>query len=236
MARRRVNTTKYEIVQSALEMFVKKGYSATSVKMICDELDLSTGNLTYYFPTKEYLLAALVELLCDFQWEMMEKEAGDGFSSIMAICLELTAMAAMCEEDEIAKDFYLSAYSSPLCLEIIRRNDAARAMQVFASYCPDWTDEHFAEAETLVSGVEYATLMTTGDSAPLEMRIAGALNTILSIFRIPEEVRRMKIDKVLAMDYRAIGRRVLKEFKEYVEETNGQMLEDLIQSKYKTTL
>lgn len=236
MARRRVNTTKHEIVQSALGMFLENGYSATSVKMICDELKLSTGNLTYYFPTKEYLLAVLVELLCDYQWKMMEQEADEGLSSIMAICLELTAMAAMCEEDEIAKDFYISAYSSPLCLEIIRRNDAARAAQVFSSYCLDWDDEHFAGAETLVSGVEYATLMTTGDSAPLEMRIAGALNTILSIFRIPEDVRRMKIDKVLATDYRAIGRRVLKEFKQYVEETNGQMLEDLIQSKYKTAL
>ena len=37
----------------------------------------------------------------------------------------------------------------------------------------------------------------------------------------------MKIQKVLAMDYGKVGRRALKEFKEYVEEANEQALPDL---------
>ena len=41
------------------------------------------------------------------------------------------------------------------------KNDAERSKEVFKDYCPDWTDENFAEAEVLVSGIEYATLMTT---------------------------------------------------------------------------
>ena len=57
MARRRVNTTKLEIVQTATKMFLEKGYTATSIKTIADALDMSTGHLTFYFPTKEHLLA-----------------------------------------------------------------------------------------------------------------------------------------------------------------------------------
>lgn len=232
MARRRVNTTKYEIIRCATAMFIEKGYTETSPKLICDELDLSTGNLTYYFPTKEHLLAELVEMLCEFQWKLMQEEADDGVSTLMAICLELTAMASMCEDNAVAKDFYLSSYSSPLCLEIIRRNDTARAKQVFAEYVPRWTDEQFAEAETLVSGIEYATLMTTGDSASLEARIEGALYHIMGIYQVPEDLRRIKIGKVLAMDYRAIGERVFKEFKTYVDQTNEQVLEELVRKRY----
>lgn len=220
--------TKLEIVRVASRLFLEKGYSTTSAKAICQELDMSPGNLTFHFPTKEHLLGELVEMLCKFQWRMMEEEADEGFSSVMAICLELTAMAVMCEEDEVAKDVYLSAYQSPMCLEIIRRNDTARAKKVFGGYCPDWTDEQFVEAEILVSGIEYATLMTVGDPVSLELRIAGALNNILTIYGVPEDLRRQKVERVLAMDYRGIGARVLEDFKHYVKEANEQALLDLL--------
>lgn len=220
--------TKLEIIQVASKMFLEKGYSNTSIKMVCDELDMSPGNVTFYFRTKEHLLAELVDMLCNFQRKMIEKEVDDGLSSVMAICLELASMAVMCEEDDHAKDFYFSAYSSPLCLEIIRNNDAERSKEVFKDYCPEWVEEQFLEAEVLVSGVEYATLMTVGDALSLETRIAGALNNILGIYKVPEELRRVKIDRVLAMDYRKLGRRVLRDFKKYVEQANEQALIDLL--------
>lgn len=223
--------TKLEIIQVATQKFLETGYSNTSVKTISDQLEMSTGNLTFHFPSKQHLLAELIEMLCSFQWHMMELEVDEGYSSVMAICLELMSMASMCEEDEIAKDLYISAYTSPLSLEIIRRNDAKRAKKVFREFCPDWTDEQFAEAETLVSGIEYATLMTTNDSAPLDMRIKGALDLIMKIYHIPEEMRKQKIQKVLLMNYRKIGRRVLSDFKEYVEKTTENAFEDILLNK-----
>ena len=231
MARKRVNTTKYEIIRLATKLFLDNGYSATSPRMVCDELELSTGNLTYYFPTKEHMLAVLIEMLCDFQWKMMQSVVDEGHTSVLAICLELMSMAAMCEEDEKAKDLYVSAYSHPLTLEIIRRNDIERAKMVFGEYCKDWTDEKYAETETLVSGIEYATLMTTGDSAPLDVRIEGALNVILAMYNVPEELCKRKIEKVLAMDYRAVGKRILNDFKKYVEETNENNFESLFKKQ-----
>ena len=231
MARKRQTTTKFEIIQVAAEFFFEKGVSLTSPKMIADELELSTGNITYYFPTKEQLLAVFTEMLCDFQWKMMEQEANEGLSSVMAICLELATMAAMCEENAAAKDFYLSTYSSDLCLEIIQRNDTERAMQVFRGYRPDWTQEQFAEAETIVSGIEHTTLRTSSFSPSLETRISGALETILVTYGVPEETRRRKIAKVLSMDYRGISRRVLREFKAFVEKESEQAFEALFHRK-----
>ena len=127
-------------------------------------------------------------------------------------------MAAACEESEVAKDFFISTYQSLKCLEIIHNNDTARAKEVFAHYCPDWTDEQFREAEILVAGIEHATLNAIDKTVPLETRISGALNAIMTIYNVPEEIRRIKIDKVLAMDYRSIGKRIFNEFKEYVEQ------------------
>ena len=167
MSRKSKNRTKLEIIQVATKLFLENGYSQTSPRMISDDLDISTGNLTYYFPTKEHLLA------------------------------------------------------------IIRKNDAQRAKKVFGEYRKDWTDGQFLEAELLVSGMEYATLMTTGEPISLETRIWGALHNILTIYGVPEERRNRKLQKVLAMDYRAIGLRVLQEFKEYVAQTNQHALEGL---------
>ena len=233
MARRRRNMTKLEIIGTATELFLEKGYSNTSPNAISEELDISTGNLTYYFPTKEYLLAELVDMLCTFQWKLMEEEAGEGISSIMALCLELISIAAACEQDEAIKDFFISSYQSPICLDIIRRNDAKRAKEIFADHRPDWTDEQFAEAEILVSGIEYGTLMTAGTPVKLETRISGALYNILGIYGVPEDVRNMKLEKMLAMDYRGIGLRVLAEFKKYVADTNQHALDEVMRPRRK---
>ena len=211
-------STKNKILRVSTTMFLEVGYSKTSPQMIAKELKVSTGNLTYYYPTKEHLLAVLTDLLCKYQWKMIKDEAEDGISLLLAICLELMTMAAACEESEVAKDFFVSTYQSPKCLEIIHNNDTARAKEVFAEYCPDWTDEQFREAEILVAGIEHATLNAIDKTVPLETRISGALNAIMTIYNVPEETRRIKIDKVLAMDYRSIGKRIFNEFKEYVEQ------------------
>ena len=227
MARKKVNNAiKMAMVRVANRMFLERGFSNTSVKAIAQELGISTGHITFYDPTKEHLLAILVEKLCDFQWQMMNQTVDEGKTSLMAICLELVAMAAICEENEIAKDFYLSSYTNPMCLEIIRKSDTRRAKEVFGEYCTGWNDENFAEAETLVSGIEYATLMTTHDSASLEIRIAGALNQIMTLYNVPENIRKMKIDKVLTMDYASIGRRIFTEFTEYIDSENSRLSDE----------
>lgn len=230
MAMRKSSKTKFEIVQTATHMVWEKGYSGTSIKMIAKELGVSTGNLTYHYPTKEHLLGVLVDALCGFQRKLIEEETEDGISSVMAVCLELMTMASACESNPIAKDFFISSYQSPLTLKIIRENDTERSKEVYREYCIDWTDEQFEEAEVLVSGIEYATLMSLDEHIHLETRIAGALDKILYIYGVPEETRKIKIQKALSYDYKNIGERIFKEFKEYVDKTTEETFEQMLQN------
>ena len=220
--------TKTEIVQEACKQFLEKGYSHTTISAISKELGMSPGNLTFHYPTKDHLLCELVELMCAHQWNLIEKEVDDGYSSVMAICLELAYIVSSAEEDEIMNDFILSAYRSSVCLDIIRRNDCNRAKEIFGSHRPDWTDEQYAEAEILVSGIEYATVMAAGAAVPIETRIAGALHNILGIYGIPEEVRKQKIEKVFKTNYKEDTKRILEDFKEYVKKANEQAFSDLL--------
>lgn len=228
MARTRVTTTKYEIIQVASEFFFNAGYSNTSPKMIAEELGLSTGNITYYFPSKEHLLVVLVEMLCDFQLKMLEAEADIGMGSVASICLETMTVAVACDESEIARDFFIAAFQSELCRNYLRKNHVERAKRILAKECDGWTDEEFHRAEILIMGLQYAAIVPTNANISVKMRIAGALNQILSIYNLDEAARKKEIDKVLEKDCRGISKQVLEEFTRFVVKTNEQTLEQMI--------
>ena len=205
-------------------MFIEDGYTKSSINRLSKNLQLSPGHITFYFPTKEHLLAVLVDEMLEYQRIMMEQETQEGKSSLLAYCLELTAIAAVCEESEIARDFYASAYASALTLARIRENDAQKTREIFVPFHPDWTKQQWIATENIVSGIEYATIMTYETETPLEVQIEKTLDTILYLFGVPEETRKLKIEKVLSMDYRALGHKLLLGFPEYVKKVNEEGL------------
>ena len=219
-----------KIVKSASELFFEKGFSKTTSSELCAKVGMGTGNLTFYFPTKEHILAVLVQMMIDYQWKEMENAADEGKSSLLAYCLELSTLVAIADEFPEMNDFLAAAYSHPMALELIRANDVEKVKQVFSEYTQGWDDEKYTENEAITSGIEYATIMKTEHSASVEHRIEGALNTIMILFGVPEETRKIKVEKVLAMDYRAIGRKVYEDFKRYVTETNEHNLEETSKS------
>lgn len=223
---RKGQLTRLEILRTAAKMFLDIGYSSTSPKMVCSALGISLGNLTYHFPTKEDLLAEVIEMLAAFQWDTVQKLVHEGENPLAALGLELTAMAVMCEESPVARDLYISAYTRDKSLEIIRKNDLLRAKKVFRPFCPDWTEEQFAQAELLVSGLEYTTLRVTPSAPALETRIAGAMDAILRLYQVPKEQRQSKIKKTLSIDYRGFARQMLVQFKDYVDQTTQHRLEE----------
>ncbi len=227
----RAELTRNEIVRVAANRFLNDGYTKTTVASMAKALNMSTGNMTFHFPAKEHMLAELVNILCRYQRKLMDEGAKEGYRSVTAICLELLTIASACEQDEVAKDFFLSAYRSEICMDLIRRSDKERAKEVFKEHCPGWTEEQFTEAAVLVSGIEYATLLTTSEAAGLELRVEGALRAILTIYNVPKEIREEKIKKVLSMEYQALGLDTLRKFREYVDQATEQALLDLLKRK-----
>ncbi len=212
------------IIQEAARMFTEDGYSKSSINQLSKNLKLSPGNVTFYFRTKEHLLELLVDDMSAFQNIMMEQETKEGRSSLLAYCLELSAIASVCEESEIARDFFASSYASDLTLARIRSNDLGMTREVFGPFCPDWDDAQWIATENIVSGIEFATIMTREENTPLALQIEKTLDTILYIYNVPTDIRKMKIEKVLAMDYRALGHRMLIEFPEYVKKSNEEKM------------
>ena len=221
--RRRTNT-KSQIIHLAAHLFIDEGYHRTSCSKIAKTLDISPGNITFYFKTKEELLAVLVDKLFSFQNLIMEQAANEGKTALLAYCLELTAIAAICEEDAVAKDFYTSIYTSDLTLARIRHNDTEKTKAVFGAFQPDWSEEQWQMTENIVSGIEYAAIMTKESEIPLARQLEQSLDAIMLLYGVPREIRKVKIEKVLSMDYRSLGRRILTEFKEYIQTVDEEDL------------
>ena len=70
---KRRTSTRAQIIKIGARLFVEEGYSKTSFSRIAKEFDISLGNVTFYFPTKEHLLAILCNELCSFQRALMAK-------------------------------------------------------------------------------------------------------------------------------------------------------------------
>lgn len=216
----KINNTKLQIIKTAAHLFIEEGYLNVSIGRIGNILGISKGNITFHFPSKEDILAIIIQELCNFQWILMEKEAKEGINSLLAYCLEISTMIAICEEKEATRDLYVSAYTNPLTLDIIRRNDTLKTKEVFKEYCPDWIESAWRATENIVSGIECASFMTRETATPLDIQIEKALNSIMLLYNVPEELRKQKIKKVLTLDYRTLSKRILKEFKEHLEDIN----------------
>ena len=222
-----------QIIRLAAKLFIDEGYTNTSFARVAKELDLSTGNITFYFKSKEHLLAVLVDEMFDFQRNLLEQYADEGKTSLLAYCLELTTIAAASEEDNAARDFFISAYSSEMTLGLIRENNTQKTKSIFGEYHPEWTDKQWTAMENIVSGIEYATIMTLEEDVPLPLRIETALNSIMTLYGVPEEMRKIKIEKIFAIDYRALGKHVLREFKVYINKVNEKKLKQAIRKAKK---
>ena len=119
--------TKYEILYVSMKSFLEKGYTKSYITTIAKTLQISTGNLTFWFPTKEHILAELVRELCAFQVKVEESGAQQEGDFLKAYLFELVMFASVCEENPNIKDLVVSAYTHPLSLGVIRANDTKRA-------------------------------------------------------------------------------------------------------------
>ena len=215
MAQQKMQSTKYEILQCATRLFLEKGYTDTYVTTIANTLQISTGNLTFHYPTKEHILAELVRELFAFQWEVEENEQ----DLLAAYLFELVMIASVCEENPKIKDLILAVYTHSLSFAIIREYDAKRAKTTFGAFCGNWTDSDYILAENVASGMEFAMFMTeNAEAVTFEQRVTSSLNAIMMLYEVPEDTRKRLLAEVMEKDYRSKGSLVFEAFYGYVEE------------------
>lgn len=95
MARREADNTRQRMLSAAQALFSRQGYAGTSMADLAKELRLSKAALYYHFPSKEEILAALLDGPLDDYEELAEKAATGATSPADLLCalIDMTADA-----------------------------------------------------------------------------------------------------------------------------------------------
>ncbi|MBE6633478.1 MAG: TetR/AcrR family transcriptional regulator [Ruminococcaceae bacterium] len=225
--KRRVCRTRLEIIQLGTKMIIEEGYSKTSALALSKNLGISTGNLTFHFPTKEHLLLELVKFMGNFHQQCIRERREQGFDEIHAYCWEVASQIALCEGHEQAKDFYVSAYSHPMTLDYIKEWTVKKNMELFAHRLPEWSEQRFANLEHITSGIEYAALLAPcSEKFTLRDKIILTLDSLLRLYNVDAEERERAIEESLTVNYLAAGSDILKNFTTYVERLTQEALDE----------
>jgi TetR/AcrR family transcriptional regulator len=90
-------TTADRILDAALASFSRKGYEATSLDAIAGDLGLRKQTILYWFPSKDALLAAVIDRSAEELSAALEAalaRAGTGFARIEAVVRSVFRLAA----------------------------------------------------------------------------------------------------------------------------------------------
>ena len=93
--------TRQRLVEAARELFLAKGYEATSVADVLARAEVNSGSLYYFFKTKEQLLLAVLDEYVDLLEPMVLRPAFDRVSDpldrVFAVLAGYRQMLVMCD-------------------------------------------------------------------------------------------------------------------------------------------
>ncbi|WP_248925910.1 TetR/AcrR family transcriptional regulator [Paenibacillus hamazuiensis] len=133
-------STREHIVESADRLFYQRGYEHTSIADIADSVQISKGNFTYHFKSKDEILSAVIQLRLEntrnmlVQWEDEGERPEERIKSFINIL--------------IANQTDIKMYGCPvgtLCTELAKLNHAskAEANELFSLFRA-WLSRQFA--------------------------------------------------------------------------------------------
>lgn len=89
--------TAERILDEALDSFSSRGYDATSLDAMAKELEISKQTILYWYPSKEALMAAVIERSANELSAVLEDalaQAGEGWDRVEAIVRSVFRLAA----------------------------------------------------------------------------------------------------------------------------------------------
>lgn len=207
---------------AAAELFLTKGYSATTIQQIGDKAGFDKWTPLRIFGNKENILAALVEFVLNEQFEHAREFIKDKTDDkILFYAAETTLQLHIVESSENMRELYAAAYSLPNTTEIIQETITNKLEYIFKEHLPnlDTTDFYMLE---IASGGIMRGFMTIPCSMLLTMekKIKAFLETTFSVYKVPDEKVKEAIEFVAKYD-----------FKKMADETISSMLNKIAEQK-----
>lgn len=186
-----------KIVEVTRRLFLKQGYSATTIRQILKETGLTTGSLYNFFRDKEDILMQIASDYLDDANAMILPLIKDKPDPVVHYALIITLQLSAAESHERVAELYLHAYGSWKVSEIICQNSAKRNRILFEKYNPGMTDQEWYTRSLAINGIIQNCIAERLNSGkiPFDDRLHVILTVAFSLFNIPQEKVRTAIAK-----------------------------------------
>jgi len=184
------------IIRSATKLFLKNGFSKTTLKMISEDCGMLKGRVAYHFHTKEDMLYMLIQELMDYHGDIIDEMQINENDVLFSYATEITIQIALCEVDDKAWDLYYNSYTLPGTYQLIKDWAAKKNYNLLKSVLPDMTEKDFRYKENVASAIELSALTTPCNKEfTLENKITLILDSLMLLYGISDSKRKEIIKK-----------------------------------------
>lgn len=210
---------KSKVLFAAAKLFLKKGYTLTSLKEISDEADVNINTMKQFFGLKENILAELVKYVLEGQFKTTENLLkGKTEDKIFFYAAETTLQLHMAESSEYIRDIYNSAYSLPNTTEIIQQTITHKLEEIFKPTLPHLKTKDFFELEIASGGIMRGFLSIPCDMYfTMERKVRRFLETTFKLYDVPQEKIQETIQFVSNFDFELIARQTIESMLAFLE-------------------
>ena len=202
---------KRRILSSCVRLFILKGYRETTLADVMAEADVSSSSFRNIFGTKDGILAELVDVMFENQFEMAGSALGDTSSPAMLYAVETAIQMVITERNENLREIYLEAYTHPGIAEQIHRKTAAAIAKIFRPYLPECTDSDFYEMEIGTSGIMTGYMARKCDIYfTLERKLDRFLHMALGAYQVPKPEQDAIVSQICKLDICQIADNVMQ--------------------------
>jgi AcrR family transcriptional regulator len=215
-----ISQMRKKLLVASAELFLTKGYAATTLLLICKKSGIDKGTLIRIFGSKENILAALVKYVLEEQFattaKLLQNKTTD---KILFYATETVLQLHIVESSEHLRELYAMAYSLPNTTEIIQETITDKLEYIFKEHLPYLEKKDFYMLE-IASGGVMRGFMTVPCNMwfTMDEKIKAFLETTFSIYKVPDEKVKEAIEFVSLFDFKQSVEKIIQDMLEKVAE------------------
>lgn len=207
-----------KMLHMAIELFLKNGYEKTTTASIAKGVGMAPSSFFAAFESKEALLLTLVKIMFSNQFESAGRFGGVSDDPVLLYSIETSLQICIAELSEPLRELYVMAYSLPTTSEYIYDSMAPRLQKIFSGYLPDAELKDFYEMDIASAGIMRAYMAKPCDMYfTLENKLTRFLQSSLTLYSVPQEVRSQITDSILKMDLGAYAEQMIQRMVEMAQ-------------------
>ena len=220
ITRQQVKDPKRRILIVCVQMFIEKGFKATTMLDIIREADVSSGTFQNNFHTKDGVLPTLIEFMFSNQFAVARSLGGGNLSPVSVYAVETAIRLAITEMNEHLREIYIEAYTKSDLAEYIYQKTSDELFRIFGRYNPQWTESDFYESEIGTAGMMRAFMAHSCDKYfTLKKKAIKLAAMAFAVYNVPEEAQREAFGILSAMNIEETATAAMKKLFSALEMT-----------------